>query len=270
MAMYEYEIAPDSHAIRQVLAQAVGELANYTVSFVYNGRHAGSGTLVVVKDSFGILTAEHVARTITSDDMAVVGINMMTSLNKFVVPAAALRHVPLGAPAPRDKFSAEGPDLAFLRITDESKLGWIRAKKSFYPLERRAFEEHRDSRLEGHPWFIAGAPEEMKIETAPRNDPNFTLGIPTTFLQATFLQSQPSRGFERWMLQLDCNRGNYPSDYEGCSGGGVWMIPLAKDPDQGMETLHCLGPILAGVNFWQEPAGQKMHIMAQGPRRDLQ
>jgi hypothetical protein len=134
-------------------AQTSKATSYYTIGFarlsttdnVEDAISAGSGTLVTVGSLHGILTAAHVLDALPK--LGKVGL-ILSADNpvQFGKQAITMEHTEAPVIIRGKAFGPNGPDLAFLKLTDEA-LGWLKAKNSFYSLSKR-----RDDVLAGkHP-----------------------------------------------------------------------------------------------------------------------
>jgi hypothetical protein len=72
-------------------------------------------------------------------------------------------------------------------------------------------------------------------------------------------------GFDYLRLEVDAGSFGHPVNYQGVSGGGIWLLTLTIDPDVGEGSLR-FESIFCGVAFHQsEVKDNKRIITAHGP-----
>ena len=141
-------------------------IASYTIGFVLpkigesiDAVLGGSGTLVVIDSTYGILTAEHVLRGLFKNKSP-IGLILAAHGHSGI-------HQVFFTPKPDDcvvfentNDSEQGPDLAFIPL-DHETVSKIDGKKMFYDLTA-----HRDFMLQTPPttelgaWIISGMADE--------------------------------------------------------------------------------------------------------------
>jgi len=243
---------PHSTLKPEMLSHARRELVDYTISLVLNLKPVGSGTLINVAGVDGILTAHHVSQIVFEGKEKDLGINCANYYHHLSVPISHLKHFVIGA---CDENTARvGPDLAFIQILDPRVLGTLRSKKSFFHLDKR--KEVFDW-LQSLPirqlyramnWFIGGAPQEFSKSFTAQGEP--ILKESHFVGEATFLSITTRLEFDYVRLRLTAGYHNFPGQYKGVSGGGIWLVPFTMDPDKGQQTARYI-PFLAGVVYIQ-------------------
>jgi|HubBroStandDraft_6_1064221.scaffolds.fasta_scaffold23612_4 hypothetical protein len=238
---------PDS-----LMNEILRRLADHTVAFLRiedtpHGRDAtllGSGTLVVIGNTFAILTAHHVIAALPSSGR--LGILLSPTHEPHSIDRQGLEYLKIA----RGNVDAVGPDLGAVLLAP-SIASSIAAKKSFYNLERQ-----RDKLLHNPPdlrdglWFVNGFPDENTVVTP---------------------DADSGRGFVKWFYnfggvgtpQESSQIGDHdyftipvspvahppvPRRFNGMSGGGLWQVPLKRE--KSGELVH-QSPLLSGVAFYQ-------------------
>lgn len=125
------------------------EIANFTIGFaklivrdnIEDAIGAGSGTLAVLGQVHGVLTAAHVLDSLpnTGPVGLVRYLNENGRYQKQTIDMAGATKLVIRA----EEFGMNGPDLGFLRLPADS-VGWLKAINSFYELRR-----YRDEYIAG-------------------------------------------------------------------------------------------------------------------------
>jgi hypothetical protein len=240
------------------------EMSNYTVSLILKQRLIGSGTLVRADDKYGILTAGHVAKIVENADQS-IGVNIADYPHGFFIPKQCLDHLVIGPSESLD--NDEGPDLSILRILDINDLSTIKSKKSFYSLEKPGLGQFwKHLPITEMLWYLVGAPDERSRSEGIFGTRNYILGVKHLLGEATYKKREIRGDFDFVTLELIAGQYLFPSDYGGASGGGIWLLPLAMNPDVGVSTMSYEAPILVGVPFYQRGMRDGVReIVCHGP-----
>jgi hypothetical protein len=247
--MEELQIAdiPDS-----LKSDIVRRLADYSVGFLRledtpHGQDAllfGSGTLVVIGNTFAILTAHHVIQTLPRTGR--LGIFLCPTFEPHSLDTQGLTYLEIA----RGSDDSVGPDLGAVFLAP-SIAGTIAAKKTFYNLElRREHLLHNAPDSRDGIWFVHGFVDENTVE-----QPDTVSGY--GFVK--FFYSFGGIGRPKSLVQIgDHDYFTFPLDpgapppvpkrFGGMSGGGVWQVPLARDKSG---ELAYKTPLLSGVAFYQ-------------------
>lgn len=203
----------------------------------------GSGTFIVAGNVAGILTADHVVNML--GDSVSLGLTLREQEHKYEVKAIYLdiRRIARGVD------ESEGPDLAFIALPS-SKLGAIRATKSFYNIER-----NRDRMLTAPPefdlgiWALFGVPDIHTTNEPSKRGFGALKGFHGLcgfgFVRGSY--SVGNYDFLDFKVKYDSSP-SIPNTFGGVSGGGVWQIPLLRTPNGKIEPKEY---ILSGVAFYQ-------------------
>lgn len=248
--MEELQVAdiPDS-----LKSDIVRRLAEYSVGFLRlgdtpDGRDAfllGSGTLVVIGNTFAILTAHHVIQALPRRGR--LGIFLAPTFAPHSVDTQGLAYLELA----RGNHDSEGPDLGAV-VLAPSIAGAITAKKTFYNLElRRERLLHNPPNSRDGIWFLHGFVEENTVV-----EPDTVLGYGLVKRFYSF------GGIGRPKSVLQMGDHDYltvsispaaqppvPKSFGGMSGGGIWQVPLARDKSGDLVQQM---PLLSGVAFYQD------------------
>ncbi len=215
---------------------------------------AGTGSLVVVGYSPGILTAAHVWEDVLKSAVK-MGITLTDNINhKFLIDVQTI--VPTIIRASASVWGEWGPDMAFLRIPSEF-VGGI-----------EAFQVFEDLKAPGKPlnveclecWVAMGTPKELGT---------FTQTHAEVQISGDFVDPQcHSRGqHDYYDFQVDTTRAGMPKSLGGFSGGGLWRVLVHRSRVTGNIDW---AQRLKGVIFWQFPIvnGQRV-IRGHGPQSVL-
>jgi len=255
-----------ANTIDKIRAESNQLIENYTVSFITEKFElTGSATLLNVCGLDGFLTAYHVAREVFKNPTEKLRINIRPYPHSFSIPITHLEHHNVGK---QESTANEhlGPDLSFIRILDRNAIGTIRAAKSFcYVTEKTFNQEYLRVPAYREPLYLAGAPAELCRKFLEKGAP--TIGATHFVGESTFHALVDRDGFDYVELKLIAGDHNFPSNYQGFSGGGIWVVPFTIDPDKGMSTINYVGPYLVGVAFHQSAieTGERL-ITGHGPR----
>ena len=220
----------------------------------------GSGTLVKTCGYEGILTAHHVTAEIFRRNE--IGLCIIDKSHFFYGPVSGLEDVPVGA-SPCNSPPEKGPDLSFLVIRDSILMAKLKELKEFYPLSTQP-------RL--HPvlgnrrfWSITGTIGEMSIKAETEDGPRARIRqfIGGGIYQHTFKEDGE---FDYVHLTVPSGTVPFPSNYEGMSGGGFWLLPMEIADSKDVSTIQHRPPVLAGVEFAQlEYVGGQRVLVGHGP-----
>jgi hypothetical protein len=264
--MQEFGLHPVDQIPSSLKDDATLEMSHFMVSLIINQELIGSGTLVRVDDAFAILTAHHVAELIESDDVTHLGVNIAAEPHGFFLPIQTLQHVVVGRCAAGVNEEL-GPDLSLLRLLDLQAIGTIASKKSFYNLDVPSRAEFwSDFPIDQMAWYLIGAPAERSRSQEQHGTGKHLLVAVHLIGEGTFKQRVTRGEFDFVTLRLLAGSHNFPLNYGGVSGGGVWLLPLTMDPDKGPSTISYDPPLLAGVAFYQFGVDSgECNIVCHGP-----
>jgi hypothetical protein len=265
MADYEERLGKDLplDRIEQWKERTTREIQDFTVSFALEDELLGSGTLVDAYGVLGILTAFHVADFVERNPDRILALIIAQHAHRFELPRDCIEHVPLGIPS--EDRPADGPDLSFIKLYGKPEISTIKAKKSFYRISGKSFEDLQGLPLDKTFWWIAGAPEE-KSSSMTSKAPEGALRAIHLVAEASYKNLTGTDQFDILTLNVNADKSPFPSNYGGCSGGGVWVSPLTMDPDKGISTLDISPCLLAGVAYFQGDWIQgSRDIFANGP-----
>jgi hypothetical protein len=236
-----------------IASYAVGFVLPKTVNASLDGVLGGTGTLVTIDNTHGILTAEHVIRKMVANKTP-IGLILPKHGNSpihqlFFTPKADACTV-----FENQDNSDKGPDLAFVPL-DHQTVDKITSKKLFYNLTLR-----RNRMLDDPPapdlgaWIISGMADEWTKDG----------GSHAAFAKVKEFRGMIGEvhlGLARTSFGLDYRSvyvqvggpSGWPLDFQGYSGSGIWQI-LVNEVDGAMRITDRL---LTGVAFYQSPPFKK-------------
>jgi hypothetical protein len=244
----EYGHYPEGTIPEALFDKATREIANYLVSFSIEDRPSGSATLVTMDSRYGFLTAAHVVNDLYESRSESIAIIFCDRLHRLPIRKDHLAATRIG---PTNEGS--GPDLAFLEVLDTKALGAIKAVKSFYPFTNPTAPQWETFEPKGGAiCFIAGAPAEQSSETGTRMTESHILFTTLFCGRAQLSQIYAKDGFEYMVFGSVAGEDGFPQSFRGISGGGIWHVPFAIDPEKGPSSLTHLRSELIGIAFCQD------------------
>ena len=208
-------------------------------------RILGSGTLVSIDNTTAILTAHHVFDELPDPVRVFFPTRFDNSPNSTPRPSKSIEYFHK-TKVGRGRKKPQGPDLGLL-IVPKSIVPSTKTPYNLTKRRRRVLENPRP--IETRVWAVVGTPEEWTASGEPQAgfDPIkeqrgvIGLGVVNNeYEQDDFDYLEFSLGFNA--------RYEGPRCFKGCSGGGLWHIPLEKN-QSGKTTIQ--DPILSGVVFYQ-------------------
>ncbi|MHC4388892.1 MAG: hypothetical protein ACYSX1_09815 [Planctomycetota bacterium] len=266
----EFMIRP-SDIPREELEKLGEFIVNYSTVLIYENQPFASGTLVKCGARFGILTAHHVPYNTTkpfnfrpnSSDR--LGLAIKKDEHAFWIAMQYLHPYPVGVPVNEES----GPDMVFLDILDNDKLGWIKAYGSFWEisLEDGASMIEMCSCDSDGLWAIAGLPQSMTQEEQPRGGFDRLLGLPLQVYFGGVERRFEAGGFDYVDLVADYDlKDPMPDSFAGLSGGGLWKIPVSSTR-KDLNAFRCGEPVLSGLQFCQTALeNNRRRLGCHGPK----
>lgn len=254
LAELEAAMRTDSD-LRESIGRSIGTSSVALLALLQNrGSHqlelAGSGTLVVLKGVYYILTAAHVWEEVLKSALR-LGVTMTDNIDhklwidiNFVIPTLCKQDGPT--------WTEWGPDLALLRIPPEY-VGGI-----------EAFHVFEDVATPGKPlnaaclesWMLTGAPKELGTFSALHAD----LQIRSTFVSPRYHRCGEHDYFD---VLMDTTASDTPESFGGVSGGGLWRIMAYISPTTGKIDWS---QRLKGVAFYEFPLKDGARVLrCHGP-----
>jgi hypothetical protein len=249
---------------RAMLDKAQRLASNYAVILGIDGKVLGSGTLVTAKGIPGILTAHHVAIVPYLREGGEFSLCIRDDvIHRLNVRTSQFNHVVVGD-SKKNRFEHTGPDLSFLMITDPELLSTLKARKSFYPLIKRAdTAKYPEDKLRKMAWAISGSPEEFAQELGMYHGEKLTK-VSDFHVRAELRSLKQTKGFDYLRFEVFSGVHGCPKVYGGVSGGGIWLLTMQKMRNGENE----FAPMLQGVVFYESRPYQnetKRMLIGHGP-----
>jgi len=243
------------------------DCVRFSTALAVDDAFVGSGTFVSWDDKIGIMTAQHVThpekRSLRMDFGPASSQKLRISIEErphlYEIEMKLLHRVVLG----RDIFTEMGPDIAVIVLPTAPSTHIIRAKKSFVSLthdtSRKAASAVPDT---GYLVFFGHPGSEVEV-----------VGPAGQFNQVDLLHGYSFMGgadkyFEDQGLDYIVAKtpeGIPEGGFGGCSGGGMWKVPLKIDRCTRKPTYE--GTIFAGVSFWEhKEKGEVVAVRGHGPK----
>ncbi len=235
-----------------VIEAAMRRIADYSIGFVRVGgtpwgaeaKLLGSGTLVSVGAARAVLTAHHVMSNLPTTGR--LGLLLGQTPGQDTVDVQGLGYLEIA----RGTSGAVGPDLGAV-ILAPSIASAVAAKKSFYNLDL-----HRNQLLHSPPdirdgfWFINGYIDEKTTEEREKDGYDLIRGFFNLSGVGVPKEAIAVGEHDYFDFPVIYDAGHaIPKSFGGMSGGGLWQVPLKRDPQGQMEHSALL---LSGVVFYQE------------------
>ena len=237
-------------ATRRIGSFLVGFVRLTTDARGQDGNLTGSGTLVRIHTTYGILTAQHVLDSLPRTGP--IGLVLPKSAEaprhpgKPVVLAESTRRIGFGP----GLDESEGPDLALL-VLAPSDVDWLRPRKSFFDLQHWHERILSDQRDVAHQLYsLSGFPDELTSQIGPQgryDDVKEFRGL--SFF--SFIDSETVKGdfdYVTFVVGYGGGPNDPPRSFGGFSGGGLWHVELIGDSPEQTRIKNCL---LSGVAFYQ-------------------
>ncbi len=264
------EIMSFSKTPNELLAEISETLHRYSVALIKvptdgNGMdgafHIGSGTLVSIDKTYGILTAQHVSRSLDNHCSLGLTIGIEAQEVAFRINKDYLHIIDVATP----KTEEYGPDLSFI-VIPTLHVGTIKALRSFYPL---LFDKEfilQNDKTDTDIWCLCGAPE---IETKEESSERF--GKVLSFYDYCGFGGLPYHydkdGYDYTEMKIDNKQeGNIPLRFNGMSGGGLWQVLITSSTNGDVKVNNYL---LSGVMFFQLPREGDNRIIRCHGRRSI-
>ncbi len=261
----------DKATYLNLVGAAAELLAPYFIGFVNfpekNGQVdaeiGGSGTLVSIGDTKGVLTAGHVICSIMKNEE--VGIvcpskahQRITFETQYCMPIELL-----------GDEGSKGPDLGFL-VLPPNITSALKATMSFYNLTKHADRMlNKPPPLDNGFWGIAGFAHEHTIdaETAPKGFDKAKI-FKGSFMGSVLNGEEEREGFDYVKCEALYNE-HYegPDSFQGFSGGGLWQLIVdIKKEKPDIREQHLIGVAFYETDKVETPEGPVRHIICHGKK----
>ena len=246
-----------------MLEECMRQIGAYTAPFVIGNLPVGSGTLVVIQERWGILTASHVATQLWAARPGTLALSLTEKLGRCCVSHSQIYPIFMGRPHCVD----DQPDLAFIGISDPALIQEIQKTKSFYHIDSRTHEWVTALEIIRKGWsFVACSPTEFtRDQEVSTGEMARRISLFIGIGKLAFYKSDKIRNLDEWVFRISTG-SNFPQDYNGVSGGGIWIVPLTvTDP----AALSSFTPelIFFGVAYEQvRDKSRSRKLSAYGPK----
>ena len=202
----------------------------------------------------GILTAAHSANQFLAKERVALAVSEVS--HRLIVNSTDFDHVRIGYDE-TEGYTNSQPDLSFVIIRNEKLLQLIRSLKlSFYDLDIAASRAKEvflnpEKPLAKFNWSVAGCPRE-KVEIANQlidGQSHEIITSPSVLIQGNLVEYDYdfANNFDYLKFYMGSGFEEFPDDYDGMSGGGIWYQMFVTD--DGIN--FTVKPILAGIARWQ-------------------
>jgi hypothetical protein len=260
--MKQFLLAPEGFDYRQYLDTAHKQISYYTAIMIFDDGLCGSGIFVRAYGYAGILTAHHVARLIHR--CSSFNLVVQSHKHEMTIESSSVQHIVIGDSTGNPQ-PEHGPDLSFVCISDVNTLAILDSIKSFYFLENKDLSFF-DGDFAKMVWALSGSPKESWTAMGFAHDGQPITKVSNLVLTAAAKSYEERNGFDYLKFSLHTAVDNYPDEFGGMSGGGMWLTPL-EITGEDLKSVAPAAPILAGVTFYQsEPLNGRRIITGHGQR----
>jgi len=239
--------------IERLLASTAPAIYRRVAIIVTEDGEVFSGVFVKCLGFEGILTAGHSASSFMAQEQFRLVVSKL--LHRFTVHSRDFEHVPIGRPYEPDKI--DGDDLSFVIIRNENLLCSLRnlsQSVEFHDITKcngtpqRILGEFHAGEVQPINWGVAGCPrEKVDVKIESQQGERFKASMVTVALIQCNFDSYELRGkFDYITLLAGSGFEDFPSDYNGMSGGGIWYQQFFSENGH-----YRVEPILAGIVCWQ-------------------
>jgi hypothetical protein len=266
---FQLQLQDLPEAAQDMVAQ---ETRPYTVVIIINDEQIGSGTLVKIGSSHGVLTAEHVVRHPKRPDLHLDSTNP-NGPRLLLPPADFPDGIPIESFALRvfttkRPSGSHSPDLAFVVLPPSPLLNELMLRKSFYPLAVSPINSMSNALDEIGYVAFCGFPGALQEKHQPSHGYSSVIKAQGFAFITGPDRYYRSNGWDYYELGFTPKEIPEIETFGGVSGGGVWRIPIfRKQGDKpGQEQIG--KPTLAGVAFYEDwnPAKARFFVTTHGPR----
>lgn len=253
------EIVPVADLPASIIDSVCDHISQFTVGLDRinqdkNGEHlqlVGTGTLVILNGLHCILTADHVLSDTGLRHADQLG--LLTSFSGKVQRYTFDQHYLGIHTIARGRDHSKGPDIGLI-ILPQADIGHLKSEKTFFNISKRRdrFSRRFIAKEQGF-WFTCGIIGETEKDLGPKPGFGAVKGYQGLCGVSGVTKEYTDSGFDYLEVTVDYQTGSpdLPYSFGGCSGGGVWQVPLQKD-SQGQITPEEY--LLSGVVFYQTEA----------------
>jgi len=219
----------------------------HSAVIIVEGDRTFSGVYAKFHGYYGILTAGHCAKDFMSGER--FGLVVSESMHQFWADPASFEHITIGDDENGD-YSLDGPDLSFALIKDHRLLAALFAKDiKFYEILFDNVNRIDFRNIDTRSWCVSGNPKENVAVSFGLLNGNAAKMVNTTaaVIQGFFQNYEEKGGHDYISLSIGSAFEEFPVDYDGVSGGGIWYQKLVLFEKKTL----AIEPVLAGITCWQ-------------------
>ena len=256
----------------EVIDRACDHISQYTVGLsrviLKNNKEEfrliGTGTLVTVGRLHCILTAEHVVVEIRHSDKLSLLTSFSGALQRHVFEYA---HLEIHRVA-RGKNDSIGPDVGII-VLPQNHIGRLKAEKTFFNIDKRRerFSETVLDKERGF-WFTTGVIGESEQTFEPTRSFSSIKGYLGLCGTAANPVESETDGYDYIEMHVDYSTPSHklPDSFGGCSGAGVWQVPMHKNAEGKIVDEEFL---LSGIVFYQTAVEDEVRRIRCHGRRTI-
>lgn len=238
--------------IEKLLQDSAPSIWRHIAIVSLGNNQAFSGVFAKAFGYEGILTAGHSAEQFLAKERFVLVVSEIS--HRLIVDSGDFEHLRIGYDE-IEGYSSGQPDLSFVIIRNEELLRLIRSLElKFYDLDIAATSVREiflnpEKPLAKFNWSVAGCPRE-KVEPANQVIDGLSQEViisPSVLIQGNLIEYELENNFDYLKLYMGSGFEDFPLDYDGMSGGGIWYQMFVTDDGK----TYTVNPILAGVARWQ-------------------
>lgn len=209
-------------------------------------RLIGTGTLITVDGTSGILTAAHVISQLSKQCSLGVISSFEGRLERI---RYQFNHLALHKIA-KGEEEADGPDIGLIVLPNQD-ISYLKSEKVFYNLNKRE-RVHGLAPLDTKTgfWLMCGFPGEWEQSRIVDNTESVIKSFGALCGTSSISKEYAAGEYDYIEINVDCSSANpeIPSSFGGLSGAGIWQMPLVKNQAGEINPDEF---ILSGVAFYQ-------------------
>jgi len=217
----------------------------------------GSGTLAIINDKYGIITAKHVVDRLKKNNDSYVGFCIEDEYHNPAIESKYLNATYLKTPA--------GLDLAYIILPDNI-VATLKAKKNFYNISKHHDIAMSISFDEQQACVLCGSPDEFTKEETGEKSHYYTEAKAICSLTGFSVIEEYIQKEDHDFLRVSAiykGQDLLPNSFGGLSGGGLWHFTLKNTEPDNIEISK---PILIGVAFEEtDKIDNRRDIICNGP-----
>jgi len=238
--------------IKRLLKESAPSIWRHIAVISLGNNQAFSGVFAKSFGYEGILTAGQSAEQFLAKEHFAMAVSKVS--HRLIVKTKDFEHLRIGYEE-SEGYASGQPDLSFVIIRNKELLRLLRnLKLSFYDLDiagasvREVFL-NPEKPMAKFNWSVAGCPRG-KVEIAKQiidGQQQEVITSPSALIQGNLVEYELANNFDYLKLYMGSGFEEFPDDYNGMSGGGIWYQMFLTDDGKKFS----VNPILAGVARWQ-------------------